>query len=131
MLRDTQKLIKELDYNFKSLAGDFNFYEFSKQGPSGKLRLDDFQKLELSKGKDKKIRWFIIKTSKDFEEDLVAIYDRFKKYNGAIDRLVAKGEVKTESDIEKLNAEREQLKFAVLKIKDELANLQRKFTRER
>jgi hypothetical protein len=53
-----------------------------------------------------------------------------KEYNSTIDRLSAKGEVRTEIDIEKLNAEREKLIIAVRKTKKELIALQSKFSRD-
>ena len=130
LIRDIQCLIKELDNNFRSLANCLDFYEFLKQGPTGKVRVNDFENLELTQNNERRIRWFIIKTSKDFEDELVAIYDRFKEYNGTIDKIVAQGEVRTKSDIEKLNTERAQLQVDVLKIKDNLAKLQLKFMRE-
>jgi hypothetical protein len=130
LVQDVNALVRELEQNNRTLMNRFDDYEFSIKGPSGRLRLDDFQRLKnIREGNDRKIRWFILKTEKGLEEDLNRLYERIKEYN-SLDRLIAREQLRTLKDIERLNAEREQLQKTVAETKERLVVLQRKFIKK-
>ena len=87
------------------------------------------RKNELRDVHERKIRWFLIKSEEELEQELTKLHKKIMDYNRSIDELIFFDELGTHerARYRHVNAEREKLHSEVEKMCDRLSRSNRRY----
>jgi hypothetical protein len=129
LVRDVKDLKREVEENLSVLGNLLTEGDVSQRQTALKLKVDAWNRLQnVRRDEAGKIRWFLIKSDKGLEEELVNLYNIIMKYNSLYDELMSLGDLRTTESFDQINTEREKLSLDMKNIRDRISGLLKRCT---